>query len=476
MRLLRLALALPLSGLLVASALSVAAEADEAPQAPLAQRGAPGTWTKISVGQVDNIAEPGLYRTADGVLHVLYRSNGGATDGIAFTNISSTGKVIAQGSAVTGWASLPEDPKVIAGPGGGMRLVFGGLIGETGNPYNSGQMFSSLSDASGTSWTLQPGALTESGYAYSSYGTGATTLADGVTPMVSFPLSNGLTWNAGGAPTDSTYDFGTCCTYHTSLARDGDSVWSAFYANGSDDAHNGIFLKQLLPTVGETVKAPLSTTGGDALEPSGAVPLLTRPTGGVYAAYCVGYPICTKLAVWRVGTAKPTLVKAMGGAQEYAMSIGPGGRIWLAWSESNTNIVHATHTGTTGTTFGAVSTIKPPHGATIYGIAVDASDGSADVIVDDGAALFHQQVLPGLTLKASPESWKRAKKQKVVFTVTDAGDEVKGATVTAGGESCTTKASGTCSIGFAPSKKKHRFWATARAGGYGAAKLRLTQR
>jgi hypothetical protein len=470
-RLPRLALALPLSGLLVASVLSSTATAD-----PRAERGAPGTWTRITTGDVANIAEPGLFRTADGVLHVLYLRENYSTDDLAFTNISSTGKVVGSGDAVTGWASLPQDPKVVAGPGGGMRLVFGGLQDtNTANPYSSGQMYSALTDAAGTSWTVQPGALTQSGYAYGSYGTGATTLADGVTPMVSFPLSSGLTWNAGGAPTDTTYDFGTCCTYHTSLAREGDATWSAFYANGSDDAHNGIFVKQLLPAVGQTVKAPLSTTGGDALDPGAAVPLATRSTGGVYAAYCVGYPTCTKIAVWRLGTAKPVLVRATGGAQEYSMSIGPGGRIWLAWSEANTDVLHATHTGTTGTTFGAVTTIKPPKGATVYGLTIAASDGSADVIVADGSALFHQQVLPGLTLKASPESWKKAKKQKVVLTVTDAGDHVKGAKVTVGGRSCTTKASGSCSITFTPSTKKHRFWATARASGYGAAKVRLTQ-
>lgn len=439
------------------------------------QRGAPGTWTRITTGEVTNIAEPGLHRTADGVLHVLYHRRNAGSEDLAFTNISSTGKVVATGNAVTGWASLPSDPKVVAGPGGGMRLVFGGLQDtNVENPYSAGRMYSSVADAAGTSWTLQPGALTQSGYAYGSYGTGATTLADGSTPVVSFPLNTEVTWNAGGA--DAAFTTGQCCSYHTTLAREGDAVWAAYYSNSSVEAEQGTFVRQLLPTAGPSIKAPQSTTKGDSLAPGQSTPFVARPGGGLFATYCIGYPTCTRLGLWQVGSAKPVTVPGSAGAQEYAMAVGPGGRIWVAWAEADTNLVHATHTGTKGLRFGAVSTIKPPKGATIYRIAIAGSDGSADLVVGDGASMFHQLVLPGLSLKASPTAWKKATKRKVTFKVTDAGVAVKGAKVTARGKSCTTAGSGACSITFAPSNKKHRLWATARHTGYGAAKVRLRQK
>jgi hypothetical protein len=436
-----------------------------------AERGEPGTWTKITTGEVSNIVEPGLYRTADGVLHVSYQRDNASDDDLAYVNISpTTGKVVAAGDILTGWASLPTDPKIVAGPDGGMRLVFGGIIGQTGNPFNSGQMFSTTSDAAGTSWTLQSTPLSQSTYGYASYGTGATTLSDG-TPVVSFPVNTGLTWSVAGV--DSEYDAPGCCLYNSTLARDGDDVWVAYYSNATAAADQGVFVKQLLPVEGAPIKAPQSTSGGDSLNLSAAEPFVARPGGGLYATYCLGYPTCKQLGLWKLGTDKPVGVPGSAGAQEYAMSTGPGGRIWVAWAVGDTDLVRVTHTGTSGTKFGAVTTIKPPKGTVVYGITVAGSDGSADVIINNGSALLHQQVLPGLTLKASPNHWKTGAKQKVTFTVTDTGDDVAGAKVGAAGESCTTNGSGTCSITFAPIAKKKTILASARLAGYGAGKVEL---
>lgn len=441
--------------------------------APGASAGEPGTWTRITTGTVANIAEPGMHRTPDGALHVAYLSQNLSDEDLAFTTISSTGKVTATGDIVTGWASLPQDPKLVGTPGGGIRAVFGGLQDtNVANPFSSGQMFSATADEAGSSWTLQTAPLSASGYGYASYGTGATTLADG-TPVVAFPLNGDLTWNVGGAPTDATYDFGDCCLYYSSLARVGDEVWAAFTANGDDAAHAGVFVKQLLPTVGETLKAPRSTVGDtdDFLMASQATPFLTRGSD-LLTAYCLGYPTCKGIGLWRLGTSTPLTVPGTAGAQEYALAVGPGGRIWVAWADGNTNRVRVTHTDPAGFTFGAVTTIKPPKGATIYSLALAASDGSADVVVGDGEAMFHQQVLPGLTLDADPGSWKRHKKQQVTFTVLDAGAAVGSAKVTAAGDSCTTRVNGTCSITF-PASGKRRITATARQAGYGAGKVVL---
>ena len=462
-------LALPAT-LLVALVVALLAVLLAAPL-PGASAGEPGDWTKITTGSVANIAEPGLYRTPDGVLHVAYLSQNLSDEDLAFTTISPTGTTTATGDVLTGWESLPQDPKLVGTADGGIRAVFGGLQDtDVSNPFSSGQMFSATSDATGSAWTLQSAPLSDSGYGYASSGTGATTLADG-TPVVAFTLGDELVWNVGGAPTDSTYDFGDCCVYYASLARTGDEVWAAFSANGDDADHAGVFVKQLLPAVGETVKAPRSTQDGDFVMTSQATPLVARGDD-LFAAYCLGYPTCRSVGLWRLGTAAPVSVPGSAGAQEYAVSVGPGGRIWVAWAEGNTNRVRVTHTGTDDLHFGAVTTIAPPKGATIYGIAVDASEGSADVIVGDGASMFHQQVLPGLSLGAAPASWKKNLKKQVTFTVRDAGDPVGGAKVTAAGESCTTKANGSCAITFPPSGKR-KITATARHAGYGAGKVVL---
>lgn len=435
---------------------------------------ATGSWTRFTTGQVDNIAEAGLLRTADGVLHVVYPRGGSSTDDIAFANISAQGKVVASGTAVAGWASLPQDPKLVPTADGGIRLVFGGLQDtDVANPYSSGQMFSAIAPSSGTAWTLQPGALTQSGYAYGSYGTGATTLADG-TPVVAFPLNSGLTWNAGGAPTDAGSAFPECCLYHVSLARSGDSVWSAFYANGSAEANQGIFVKQLLPAEGPAIKAPGSTTGGDSVSAGQAVPLLTLPDGRLVTAYCVGYPTCKRIALWVLGDARAISVPASRDARELAVAMEPGGRLWVAWSTGSGRVRFA-RSASYGAAFGAVTTIRPPQGATVYSLAMSAASGSADLVVGDGSSMFHRRVLPGLSLRATPATWRKSKAQRVTVTVTDAGEPIKGAKVAGGGDSCTTAATGRCELTY-PAGRAKRFTVTASKKGYGAAEVRLRRR
>lgn len=440
---------------------------------PAATAGAPGTWTKITSGGVSNTAEPGMYRTADGVLHVAYLRQNDTDEDLAFTTISGTGKVVGTGDILTGWEGLPSDPKLVGTADGGVRAVFGGVIGATGSPFSDGRIYTSTADAAGADWTLQTVPLAQSVNGYASYGTGATTLTDG-TPAVSFPLNRTLTWNVGGSGTDQSDEFGACCLYSSTLARDAsDRLFVAFAANGSEPANAGVFVKQLLPAAGTTIKAPQSTKGSSAdfLMASQSTPLVERD-GSFFTAYCLGYPTCTGVGLWEIGTPKPLVVPGSKGAQEYAVAVGPGGRIWVAWAEANTNRVRVSHTGTDNLQFGAVTTIKHPLGKTIYGIAVEASDGSADVIVNTGDALLHQQVLPALTLKASPGSWKKGTQQKVAFSVTEAGADVAGAKVTAAGKSCTTKAAGTCAITFSKTVRKNVV-ATARLAGYGSGKVVL---
>jgi len=437
-----------------------------------------GSWTRISSGTVVNFAEPGTYRTPDGVLHIVYQRAHGTNSDLAFTNLSSTGAVLATGTAVGNWATLPADPKLIAGPAGGLRLVYGGLrTTDSSDPYATGQMYSSTSDSAGTSWTLQPGALTGSHSAYGSYGTGATTLADGTTPAVSFPLNSTLTWNTTGAGSgDGTYDFGRCCVYHSTLVRNGSDLWAAYAANGSDAAHAGVFVQRLAPTLGAPTKAPASSQGVDlVMSVSEATPFLARPGGGMYLAYCLGYPTCTGVGLWRLGTSAPVTVPGAAGATHLALAAGPHGRLWVAWSVPG-GLIRITHTTATGSAFGAVTTIKAPTAAGVYGISLAASDGSTDVLVNTGDALYDQQVLPGLSLRAAPLSWKHTTRKKVSFTVTDAGVAVAGASVTAAGRSCTTSTAGSCRISFKKTKRKGSFRATARHSGYAAGTVQLKRR
>ena len=118
--------------------------------APSASAGEPGTWTTVSLGRVQTIAEPGIHRSPDGALHVAYVREAGSLQDLGWTRISALGPTTHSGDVVNDWGVL-TDPKLIGTAGGGVRAVFSGLQGgPIGNPFDSGRMFGSTSDGTDT--------------------------------------------------------------------------------------------------------------------------------------------------------------------------------------------------------------------------------------------------------------------------------------------------------------------------------------
>ena len=121
--------------------------------------------------------------------------------------------------------------------------------------------------------------------------------------------------------------------------------------------------------------------------------------------------------------------------------------------------------------FGAVQSLgKPASSADLWRIAVDASLDQGTVLVNDVVAerVSLRMVKPGLSLAATGKL--RVDRQgSVKVKVTDAGVAMKGVKVKGGGDSCTTKANGTCSLTVTP-KKAGKLAFVATEGGYGAGK------
>jgi len=127
--------------------------------------------------------------------------------------------------------------------------------------------------------------------------------------------------------------------------------------------------------------------------------------------------------------------------------------------------------------------ITPPAGFTTnYRLAGDASLGPLDLLglfQNGGADLgyFHQRILPGLTLTASPASVKKG--HKVTFKATDAGAAVKGAKVSIKFGSVkktgTTAASGKVKLTVPAGASAGTRTATASKSGYsnGTAKVKV---
>jgi hypothetical protein len=87
--------------------------------------------------------------------------------------------------------------------------------------------------------------------------------------------------------------------------------------------------------------------------------------------------------------------------------------------------------------------------------------------------IWHTQVLPGLSLSASPTKWSGGSAKTVSFTVRDAGQAVSGATVKVGSKACRTGSAGGCSIRF-PKLKAQKLLAVATKSGYRKDTLKLT--
>jgi hypothetical protein len=437
----------------------------------LVARGGPGTWTKISKSTVGIIYRASMTRTSDGILHVVYPrdvSGGGTT--IAHTALNSNGSIVRQNDVLSeGWSTMDTSPIAVNGASG-LHTLFGGTHDISSGFFDSGRMFmADAAGSSGASWSLPAQNVGLSNQAYASYGTGAVELADG-TPVADFPLNKDLTWHVGtSSGADGTYHSPQCCVYDTTLVRDGSNVWLGWYQNGGTTATNGTFAMKIYPTVGTPLKAPGSSgmsLGSPVSIDTGRVALAARVGGGVYEAYCVGYPSCTKVRLWKVGTSQTSDVPHSTFVAQIGLSAGPSGRLWIAWSD-NIPKVHAVRTGVSGMAMGAVQNVGVPHGHNaVYSLAVEGSRGRGDLVINVGDGFWHTQVLAGLSLSASPSDWHHGGRKHVSFTVTDAHSSVSGAWVKAGSLSCHTTSHGTCAISFPSSYGTGKHTVTASKSGY----------
>src|SRR5262245_45822252 len=103
-----------------------------------AAAGPPGQWKRLA-GTVVKFAEPGLARTSDGLLHVVYTRKAGTKEELVHVTVSPAGKVGASVVALGGWSAMSH-PDLLRMPDGTLRVFFGGIRstnpGETNNAMN----------------------------------------------------------------------------------------------------------------------------------------------------------------------------------------------------------------------------------------------------------------------------------------------------------------------------------------------------
>jgi hypothetical protein len=219
----------------------------------------------------------------------------------------------------------------------------------------------------------------------------------------------------------------------------------------------------------QTMPGTTVMVGGPSLS---RTPIVSRPkNGGYYIVSGVGYPTASKVRIWRVGSSSTTLLDTVRSTPETAVATDSKGRVWAVWTDDEFGDEHviAARSNPAATRFGApvdAGAAKKAHST--FSVDASAVAGGLDVMAafavndDSTASTFLTRILPGLTLTAKKHSGK------VTFTVADAGDPVKGATVKAGGKSAKTDSKGRAVLAI-----KGKVTAQASAKGYEPAILKL---
>ena len=435
--------------------------------AATAQAGPRGQWTRLP-GTVINFAEPGLARTSDGVLHVIYQRGNGTKEDLIHLEVSPAGKVGADAVALGGWATMSH-PDLMRMPDGTLRAFFGGIrstaAGETNTSLNT-----ATAPAAGAPWTLKLGKAAQSTSAYAASVTGAGLAKDG-TPISTWSGTPGLGFHYGISPADPDRAIpqSGCCLYTPEIAVDSATgqAWVAFHSN--EDANPGLFANAIGPggPQGGRRLAQGSVVGKSSIYPGNRASITGRiGSGGVYLFYGQGYPTFKTLALWKVDTAKPQIVLKADRNEHANVAAAPDGRLWLMWEQNET--IFAARTNKTASRVGAANALKPPSGGTIYRLNGEGSSGPLDLIANLQAGgqqgFWHQQVWPKLSLTSATRTTGSGR--TITFRVLDAGDPVAGATVKAGGKSLKTAANGQAILKLANSA---RVKATASKAGYAPA-------
>ena len=402
-------------------------------------------WKQLTASNGSNIDQVSLLRTRDGVLHVAWQhSTGPSTGDLVHTTISPKGRIGATSPIAGGWTGF-ENPAIVAAPGGGLRVFFGAIRSITpGDPDDD--LETAASADGGRSWALTEGSIVpKGGQAYGSP-VSATTLPDG-TPLQAWAGTLGTWVHAGLSPATPIHDYQAPLGhygYDPGIAAAGQGAMLAWYSNAT--GHLGVHAQAVGPDGAPA--GPIQAmpgTGDMNVGMIGRTPIAARPGGGFYVAYATGYPSLNRVRLWRVGAGSAPVIARTSRDSTAAIAAAPDGRLWVVWMDAHDGrfTVLARRSDPQGKHLGAlVRAGAPKRTGSLYRLdASAAAGGGADLFaavargVASTVSTWHRRILPGLSLSASRKKAPKGRSAAVTFRVTDAGDAVKGARVSAGGTS-----------------------------------------
>jgi hypothetical protein len=479
-------IAIGLASFVLVTGLAVTTAPVQAAAAPPTRATSPITWKQVSVpsGNLLLGGQPALARDGAGNLHAIFVSDSYQYWDAKFTPLGAlSGSVHKVFSS--SWMGLSQTPWLVPGTKTSpMLLVFTGQRGGAPSVYDNGCMYGATS-STGSSWTLST-----QGYSNSCVNlvSESTTLIGSTPYTVWNGPSDEFTYHAGAGPSipsstsDVSASFGVgdnsnATNVASALdAKGGAHLAVAGYVGGATtQTHNGTYAWDA--GIGSPRKAPSS----GLFEPlAQRVAMVSGGTAHIpFVAYCTGTVTtqCSGVRLWNVVNKSTLALGKSAGAGLVAASAGPAGRVWVAfYKPGSPGTVTVARTNKAVTKFGPERTYKAPPLATQPTLTIEGSQGRLDIFMSGlnmklKPALFHAQVLAPLTLKASKTKLPTSG-GKITFTVLDAGNPLKGATVSLLGKSGTTGTKGTVTLKFGKTKAG-TYTATAKKSGYAGAKLKI---
>lgn len=414
----------------------------------------PKLLAKVGYGSVP----PAFARTVDGTLHVAFATNvnwGDSANGIGALSISPSGHVGPQVQALS-WGTTGGSPSGIPGlavfPSGALVATFGGSPSGVPGPW------AVTSTDGGATWSAPANVGSGLLAAGDSY---VPLAASGGTPVMAAGCCGGIVIQRGFGANTPTYLLTNSSDNAAGNPDLGvDATTGAVVASWDSNAGSGgIWMQQVSPTEGAAQKAPIPTQYGTGL----ALIIAGRDHGpGVFAAYPGNYG----------GTTHMRLLRYAGGsvavgsihnlhANVWGTVTGLDGRMWVIWyGEINgKGVIAATRSNKAVTRFEPIQRVSS-NWSYLFTFNGDGRLGPLDLLVGGTPAtktccgtggIYYGRFLPVLSAAVSTHSAGKGS-FKLTVRVTDAGDAVSGAKVSAKGASATTGANGKAALTVPGSK------------------------
>jgi len=191
-------------------------------------------WKRVTTADQSSIDQPGLARTADGVLHLAWsRATGPNTEDLHHTAIARNGRLGATSTIAAGWTGFANAALVVEPAG--LRAFVGAIRSTTPGEPND-ELNTLLSADGGASWALQVGNVVPDGGQAYGYPVAAATRPGGET-LQTWAGTLGTWVHQGLTPATPNFDYQAphgIYGYDSNVAVDaGGNAMLAWYSSGS---------------------------------------------------------------------------------------------------------------------------------------------------------------------------------------------------------------------------------------------------